>query len=824
MELYIDNKLADTDQSTRIAISLSIASVTDPGASKTGYSKTIRIPATACNREIMGDSEQINGATLFNQQAHTARIASRGCTIIEGIPQLLRHETGDSGTGWYEIAIAGAGRQWVRHAAETPFRQTAVDFRATIDGQTVEQSWSWEKPVRFLPVKRDRQAAEADGMYPPVRIRSFEDYHPFIHAGTLLRTILGEAGYTLRSEFAASPLFDSLYVSGRYPTRDVGAVRQRVDFRAGRFGEKTAQADRFGRVYADPLVSFNTIGTLVDTADPKEEQDGQVVEGVFNRNNCFRKDGDRIAFIPPEAVTVGFEYRIHYTTDFVMKNRRELTCFDRLYIDEEQERRFKVPNPHKERRDSFVTGKAFRLFVFDYTAGETYDLQYDCLTSESADPDNLQPGEHFTATCGAFTADTKDISVTTPYRVANPRVIVKKAGATAFVPFTGEWGLYDGYVNKTGTTEVMLTVRSAPERILPSQPKYFDYCYFGGAKQGMSLTIGRKTEIRPVFLPHPAVGSTVGFEDIAAHAVSQIDFVNSLRHMFNLYFYTDEIAREVIMEPRRDFYRDDAIVDWSDRIDLDRPITVEEPGSDLAARLTWTYQDGDGAVARWNETNSQKFGLWSMDILNRCAKAGEKTLRNPLFTPSLNGQEALSEAPDASLVQVGDRNRTGQAADTEDLNFPPKIVRYLGMTALPEGQLWGWPGFGEQYPLAAFLLGDGASAAIEADTPTAAGTSGGQGTGSVNLCFEDRNGITGLHQYYDDNAELYNRGRRVTAYLHLTPEDIEPLIAPNRLGKDFRAAFKLRIGGEGLLFRLEAIEDFTPESGVPARCTFIQKI
>ena len=829
MEIYIDNQRVDTDRSTRVAISLSVASITEPDTSKTGYSKTVRLPMTRKNRVIMGDCDQLNGAYWFNQQTHTARIVCQGCTILEGVPQLLRCEASENGAGWYEIAVIGAGKQWVKHAAETPFRQTTIQFHETIDGPMIEQSWTWEQPVRFLPVKRDRIEMADTEMYPPVRIRSFEDYHPFIHAATLLRTILGEAGYTVESQFVESYFFDSLYVSGRYPTKNVDALKKRVDFLAGRFEEKTAQADRFGRVYADPLASFNTIGNLVDTADPKEIQNGKTVDGVYNVGDCFRKDGDRVAFIPPEAVTVGFEYRIRYTTDFIMKSRYELTCFNRLYIDEEQERRFSVPNPRPERRNSFVSGKVFKLFIFDFTQGDTYDLKYDCITNPEADPDNLNPDEYYTVDYGSFTTDTIEISVSesASLRLTNLRIYVKKEGTSVFELFTGEWGLYDGYVSKTGTTDVVLTVRSAPERILPSEPKYFNNCYFGGAEPGMNLTIGTETQIRPVFLPHPAVGSTIEFTDVAVHEIHQIDFINSLRHLFNLYFYTDEIAKKVYIEPRNDFYRSDVIIDWSQRIDRSRPIEIEEPGSDLYSQLVWAYQDGDGAVARWNETNGEKMGVWSAQVLNRCAKEGQKTLKNPLYTPSINAQEELSETPAASVVQVGDREQSGNAVDTEDLNFPPKIVRYLGLVDLPEDQRWGWPGFEAKYPLTAFHY-HGSNNSYGGETPNPESSFANNATdmeqNGWTLCFEDRDGVAGLHRYYDENIELYNWSRRVTVYLFLRPEDIEPLIVPNPSGQDFRALYRLRIDGENTLFYLESIEDYVPESNQSTRCVFIKKL
>ena len=71
---------------------------------------------------------------------------------------------------------------------------------------------------------------------------------------------------------------------------------------AARFGEAATTADSGGRVYADPLAAYNTVGNIVDTADPDEERDGVSLKRVFTRGGCFRRDGERVVFVPPYSV------------------------------------------------------------------------------------------------------------------------------------------------------------------------------------------------------------------------------------------------------------------------------------------------------------------------------------------------------------------------------------------------------------------------------------------------------------------------------------------------------------------------------------------
>lgn len=74
IDLYIDGKRLDTDQQTDAAITLSIGSVEDPSQSLTAFSKSIEVPATARNKEIMQFADQLHGVEQFNNAKHPARL------------------------------------------------------------------------------------------------------------------------------------------------------------------------------------------------------------------------------------------------------------------------------------------------------------------------------------------------------------------------------------------------------------------------------------------------------------------------------------------------------------------------------------------------------------------------------------------------------------------------------------------------------------------------------------------------------------------------------------------------------------------------------
>ena len=146
-----------------------------------------------------------------------------------------------------------------------------------------------------------------------------------------------------------------------------------------------------------------------------------------------------------------------------------------------------------------------------------------------------------------------------------------------------------------------------------------------------------------------------------------------------------------------------------------------------------------------------------------------------------------------SLPQVGDRDLD----DPAQLNFPNKILIYNGLRVLPDDERWGL--LAGAYPLTTFISDEGS------------------------LCFEDRDGVEGLHRYYDAHYEELNTARRVTLTLQLSAAALLPILTTDPARRDLRAAFRLTIGGEEGLYRLDAVEEYAADEGV-ARCRFVQLV
>ena len=482
-------------------------------------------------------------------------------------------------------------------------------------------------------------------------------------------------------------------------------------------------------------------------------------------------------------MSVGFEYELRYTTDYRIRSRTRLTGFDSVWLGEDADVRFELANRFEDRREALRPSFQYRIVVFDHTEGNRWTLR---CTTDGAE-----------TTLTDFT--TRSTLFTTPQgtTLVNARLYRNVSGV--YVPYTEDWALYDGYIGETGRTEVQITVRTSPESVTPTAPKYFRQISFYGAEEGMNFTISRRCRLRPCFSSAPGYGAALAFDDVARHEIRQAELLRALAHLFDLRFHTDEQLKRVYIEPACDFYDATTVWEWSDRILGDTPIAGADRALDVHDRRTWGYRDADGAVARFDAANDTRFGRWSHATASKAAKQGEEVSLNELFAPTLCEAGRYANAPSALILCVGDRDD----ATTDDATaVTPRIVRWMGLHGLPAGERWGYPLGDERYPLAAFHF------------------TGDAETEGFTLCFEDRDAQEGLHRFYDARIAAEEDRQQVTLRLRIAPDEYAALFRfAGEAHPTIRSRFRFRFAGGSSLFTLRAVEAYDPREGV-AHCTF----
>lgn len=782
MELIIDDVRCDLTHEEPLSWSWNSNRLRSVGAQRQGWSYRMKLPISPTNSALFLHADQPHAAYRFNHTNHRARLLFEGMELLAGTVDLVacRPETPEAG---YEIVIHSDTANWAHAAATNRLEELDIDFEMVLDPTEITKSWSNESPVRFLPIVYDDYSLDypSGSLLPSWRMLSPDNYHPFLHAATLVRSIVEQQGYKLCSRFVESELFRKLYISGAYPQRQVDAKRKRYDFLARRLADVSAVCDFAGRVGTTPGASTHTIGNIVDAFTPGlVDAEGGVLTDCFSANRCLKMEDGELVYRPTSEIEVGFQFDLSYTTDYRILSRTRLAGFDSVFLGGSSDFRFELVNRFEDRRTELVPGQEYRLVIFDHTGRGRYRL--------------LLPD-------GSVAVETSDrtalITLPETELTGHPTLFYEKDGG--WLRYEKDWALYDGYISETGRIAVEITLTTPPESIGPSHPKYFSDIYFYGAEQGMSLTLSKQTALRPLFSGRPGVGSHLDWSSVSALGIYQGELLDALGHLFNWRIFTDEEHLEVYIEPEGEFYDEEELIDWRDRVVEGEESVVHSTDCAEHGTRIYGYAAGDGAVERLNSGSASPFGQWTTRMESKSTLRGVERLYNPLFSATLNRSNCIETAPTASLPVVGDRDDT---ASVEELRFTPRILRYEGLRALPEGERWSFPAPEGLYPFAAFhFAGD--------DT-----------TEGFTLCFEDRDGVTGLHRFYDNELLHRNQAQQLTTTLLLTPWEVAALRSRSEgQGPGVERLYRLKWSEEPVRARLEELESYDPAS-CRARCRF----
>lgn len=728
---------------------------------------TFRIRATTEVERLLGYACDLHRGQEFNDSYHHAELSVDGVTIFAGRVVLLGAEHSLDGDS-YEVEVRSGGDEWAESAARTRLNKSSVECSRVMNMLGVRESWEDDGAVRMLPVRRDSYPEPAPtGLYVAHEVLLPQDYFPFISVREVVRSIMQDSGYTLRSDFLDTEFAERLMFSGAYRRLNVEAAYAQMGFKAVRTTSTTAVAGSLGKVdLCNPLIATNA-GNIVDTVNPNTEDEDGIPNGeAYAAGGCFRFESGRPVFVPKREINAAFDIHLRYTTDYRIASSSRLKGFNRIYVGDNCYVDVDLQNPYDDMRDEIVPGVQYKLFIFDY------------------DPEMMYSLKGFGDINSAVTSVTFDAEST-----ADVRLYCKSAKETLYRLYLGDWALYEGFVEERGVRTVELTIRTPYRLCTPTSPRRFDDISIEGADEGQQIVILPRCSITPIFGGAAGYGEELSFEDVANHDITQSKLIEALVHMFNLCIYSHRPSHTLYVEPYDDFFSG-AEHDWRHR-QVGESLIAEECAAESFESTTLGYQPADGAAARITTGQDKELGTWHFASSSYAAKHASDTRINPLFMPTASYAETLSLAPTASMLTVGDRDLIA-----EDDYIAPRIVLYYGMQPLPKGELWP-QGRGDRYPLAAFHM------------PAMDET----------LCFDDRDGCKGLHRYFDNELREDTMRQWLTTDIVLHPEEYVALFDPASEGANIRSRFRLRTGGDSSLFRLDEIVAYDPERHV-ATCRF----
>ena len=737
-------------------------------AQREGDAMMVRVKATDEAANIFGFAEHAHPSEQFNSDYHYGEVVEDGVVLFSGVVSYCSTEY-VNGQTYYNVRVVSGGATWADIAATTKLKETPIQASRRVELSSICESWTDDNPVKMLPVNRDSYPEAANsGLYEIYHPKLPQDYYPFISVKALMDSILCDNGYSLKSKFLSSPFFEKLMISGAYKGVDSELAYAKMGFYALRSTSSSATADDLGMVFVSPPNQSRNLGALVDTVSPTTvDENGALCEGAYSVGGCFTFENGVPQFCPKRDIDVAFDLHLSYTTDYKLQSLKWLKGFTKLYIGSGTYIDVALPNPYINRRDSVSANVQYKLYIFNYDATASYSLT------------GIGEVSGRVSTVQFDSVPTGKI-----------RLYKRNANEKFYVEYLDDWALYDGYVEETGKQRVEFTFRTPYERCSPSSPKLFNNIYFYGADKGQQLTLHSGCSITPVFGGTVGYGEQITFEDVANHDILNSDIVDAIAQMFNLCIYTHRPSKTIFIEPYDDFFNGD-IVDWRVR-QRDDNAQYRECVVDSFMVTQLGYQPSDGAVGYCYDGGRGEFGLWRYIVDSYATKQSVKNRLNPLFHPTASTTALVGTAPSASVLVVGDRDNIN-----DEVYIEPRIVLYHGMKRLPNGEYWPSPFDRDNYPCVAF------HSAEEGET----------------LCFEDRDGVEGLHRYYDKELQECATRQMLTTDIYLPPEQYIALLDPNGSGANLRSRFRLNVQNTSSLFRLDAIEEYDSRRYI-ARCRF----
>ena len=180
--------------------------------------------------------------------------------------------------------------------------------------------------------------------------------------------------------------------------------------------------------------------------------------------------------------------------------------------------------------------------------------------------------------------------------------------------------------------------------------------------------------------------------------VSQIDFIKSLSHLFNLQFSTNADSKTVSIEPFDDFYLDKSkAYDWSNKVDYSKDIK-DVFNIAIFEEMSWEYKkdSSDGLMSFVNEAfrpadSSEHFFNVKHNMGVKFNK-GIKRFVNPVFSSTWtdwNADAGPSSCPKLMPVINKSESIYGYAVapyptrPDKTTKYAPRIMKYNGMVRGP---------------------------------------------------------------------------------------------------------------------------------------------
>jgi len=758
--VYIEDQALPVAPSRKLNLSANylLSDINDIKARKSGATKTLNLPATNETKLIFGFPEDPNAVDAFNNERQLpGRVEVGGTVVIKGNVRLKEAVSdGKGNVAFYAIQIMADNTDWrvaiknlnIRDLDYSQYDHTYdivnQKLSETTDGivGTIEDEFLVYGLInygKFSGIAEDNEVATRD-LKPALNIKRF-----FVD-------IFKNQGYKIESDFVDSDLFSRLYLpfTGKTLGND-------DEFAFNNQFKATMSGDSFhGTFYnAFPVPSFQ-IRDLAAT-DPVDE---------------FFLFGDRVAFdtevfdnpgaftpassVPSIATNLEGYVPITgaaYTSTVNSRQKFKTTLDGKLQLV------YTSWFPLLPNNEAIRAVERIRINLSIKLNGNKIASADNTLFMDPIPAPVGTPKIHnFNTTLETNEIDIEIGDVVTvefEYYISNSQIVEAPSGAFPIV---------------VNNLESSVTIR---------QESTFE------------------NEVFPDLLEDSVVPVNENLPDI-----KQLDLVQALKHMFNLYFMTDIDERTIYIEPRNEFYSGETI-DMRNKIDINEKIRVLPLGDQENKQIRWRYKTDstDIAIERRETETGDVLAAHLDDVTNLYAKPGIDENNNGIFAPT-----AMDTEPNQLGFSVSKIPKLWKTFDDDDTiapkfntDFEYRILYYAGVVDLQPGET----GY-NQVRKAGDSSFFSAQQSLRTDYPHMYSINDLVANDN-SLYFNTTNRSHGLFEkHYKGTLRTINDGKLIKAKVYLTENEVENL--------DFRRPWLVRVEGNNVSCILNKIKGYNPES------------
>ncbi len=688
LENSVFGELDVTDHSDfPLSLTFQISDIRDITSTSGDYSKTFKVPATKNNNKLLSNyfNPKITQTNINSKKP--CRIVVDGSTTITG----LIKTTGVAGFGkkaaYYNCVFYGNNLSWAKNIDERYLHQinwgTAgedilyhkTDIMATWDYTDSDAASPFiypivsygdfniggaEKTIQLLDYREDRYAGSPTGEFG----KSYwgydsggnnfgnpipqSDWRPAIFVKTTLEKIFSDLGYGISSDFINTDMFKKLvWLLPNFKYNEPDDFYNEWSFKSDWINGVTMQTN-----------------TVVESSTNPEAQ--VTDDGIVMVNRTLSED-DGSLFYTGDSRTTGVVTSSIGNLDIILNNNLK---FDTT-VGKTDELIVKKMGLYTISLTGIRSKVARCLGVSSTNRGiekifSTINIEVKTVGQSSWNIIATSEKEHLPKNVQGNTLVTNVKPSYSIYK-SQPDIIIGSTNDSLWLNYNDRVRISFGIkVEQTSTSSVDFNV-------------YHFFNCVGTAKLNI--------EIDPTVVQY---GQSYNLRDVINKDYKQIDFIKGIAHAFNLCMTTDEVKKQVVIEPFNDFYLPykDAI-DWTHKLDRSKETTDKWLEADIKRNVVFKYKSDpqdEKVKARGHQffDGIEDESPYREELTDSFAK-GQSVFENPFFAGTYNAQDSDTQANYASVTKpifsaclwTANSSAGSSRANTDKgFNFLPRLLFY----------------------------------------------------------------------------------------------------------------------------------------------------